>query len=162
MSWRDRLRPASFRGAGFHVELNVVASGRRIAMHEFPKRDRPYAEDMGRRARRHPVTAYLIQCERNGFDYVPERDELITALEAEGPGLLILPTLGEFEVVASEYNVTERRERGGYAEFEILFLESGQDIALRFVDDSAGLVGRRADEAADAAKRSLDTALESA
>ena len=94
MAWQDRLRPASFRGVEFHVEIGAVASGRRIAQHEFPKRDEPYAEDMGRRIRRHPVTAYFI-----GFDYQLGRDDLIVALEEEGPGLLVHPTLGEFHVV---------------------------------------------------------------
>jgi prophage DNA circulation protein len=162
MTWRARLLPASFRGAGFHVETNARASGRRIAMHEFPKRDDPYAEDMGRRARRHPVTAYIVQSVLNGFDYVPERDALIDALEAEGPGLLILPTLGEYSVVCAGYNVAERRERGGYCEFEIDFLESGDGVALRFFDDTAGLVEQKADDAGAAAAESLDRTLTSA
>jgi prophage DNA circulation protein len=51
--WRDVLlsQPASFRGVIFHVETGGKSSGRRTVTHEYPKRDDPYAEDMGRVAR---------------------------------------------------------------------------------------------------------------
>lgn len=153
-AWRDRLVPASFRGVQFHVELGALSGGRRIVMHEFAKRDDPYAEDMGRRARKHPVTAYLVSP-----DYQPDRDALRDALEEEGPGTLVHPTLGEFDVVASDYTVTERRERGGYCEFEMLFLEAGADVTTRFQDDTASVVGQKAGDADAAAKSSLDNAL---
>ena len=60
MAWRSRLMPAKFRGARFHVDTGVRESGRRIVPHEFPKRDVPYAEDMGRRAREFTVRGYII------------------------------------------------------------------------------------------------------
>ena len=40
-TWRQNLVPASFRGVEFHVEMGGVASGRRVARHEFPKRPFP-------------------------------------------------------------------------------------------------------------------------
>ena len=52
IAWRSKWMPAKFRNARFHVESAVRESGRRIVSHEFPKRDVPYAEDMGRRAAR--------------------------------------------------------------------------------------------------------------
>lgn len=118
--WKMQLVPASFRGAEFKIEVNSRASGRRVVLHEFPKRDQPYAEDMGRAARRFPVTGYVI-----GSDYKAQRDALIAALEAEGPGLLILPTLGEQIVQPREYAVREQRQAGGMAEFEMTFVEAG-------------------------------------
>lgn len=122
--WRDRLRPASFRGVEFHVEISARVGGRRIQMHEFPKRDQPYAEDLGRRGRLHPVTAYLI-----GGDYVFRRDDLVEALEREGAGALVHPTMGSFNVVCSTYNITERRERGGFCEIECQFMEAGARLS---------------------------------
>jgi prophage DNA circulation protein len=51
--WRDMLmQQASFRGVVFHVETGARLSGRRTVVHEYPKRNDPYAEDMGRAARR--------------------------------------------------------------------------------------------------------------
>src|SRR5690348_3948807 len=107
--WRDRLVPASFRGVQFHVEIQARSGGRRLAPHEYPKRDDPYTEDMGRRGRAFSITAYLI-----GPGFRDDRDALISALETEGPGLLRLPTGHAMQVLCSTYNAAERRERGGY------------------------------------------------
>lgn len=122
--WRLRLQPASYNGVQFHVETGVRTGGRRIALHEFPKRDEPYAEDMGRRAKRFTVQAYVI-----GPDYEDQRDALISQFEREGSGRLVLPTsFDEKTVVVETYSVTENRQRGGYAEFSITFVEAGKDL----------------------------------
>ena len=71
--WRKDLQPASFRGAFFHVETNSKENGRRIVVHEFPKKDLPYAEDMGRRAYEFSVRGYCIVYPK---DLVGERNEL--------------------------------------------------------------------------------------
>ena len=52
--------PASFNGARFHCEANARESGRRIVEHQFPKKELPYAEDMGRAAREFTVRGYCI------------------------------------------------------------------------------------------------------
>jgi prophage DNA circulation protein len=153
-AWRDRLVPASFRGVQFHVEAGALSGGRRIVMHEFAKRDDPYAEDMGRRARKYPVTAYLVSP-----DYTFDRDALIAALEQEGPGLLVHPTFGEFDVVAGDYTVSERRERGGHCEVEMLFLQAGSPVSTRFTDDSSAIVKERATDMQNETIRSLDSSL---
>jgi prophage DNA circulation protein len=118
------LVPAFFRMAPFHVDANSRTSGRRVVLHEFPKRDTPYAEDMGRSARRFPVTGYVI-----GPDYQIWRELLVLALEAEGPGLLVLPTLLQRDTILvqpREYTVRETRQAGGMAEFEMQFVEAGE------------------------------------
>lgn len=158
--WRERLGPASFNGVEFHCELQVRASGRRIARHEFPKRDLPYSEDMGRSARTFTIGAYVI-----GPNYVKQRDALIHELEREGPGYLILPTQMEFgspRVVVGPYAVTERRERGGYAEFEISFIEAGKDITTAVIGDTQSQVSAAAIAAINAAQDSAKTSMEAA
>src|SRR5262245_59263736 len=104
--WRERLRPASFRNAIFHVEVGGKTSGRRIALHEYPKRDTPFAEDMGRRTRVYDITGYVIEWDRQlGRDYTKPRDTLIEALEKEGPATLIHPTLhDDLKVVCERYS----------------------------------------------------------
>ena len=47
-SWREDLRPASFRGVPFLVDESHVVIGRRVVLHEYPLRDKPYAEDLGK------------------------------------------------------------------------------------------------------------------
>ena len=44
------LREASFKGAPFHVEETGGQFGRRTVLHEYPFRDLPYGEDLGRSA----------------------------------------------------------------------------------------------------------------
>ncbi|HEY2210277.1 MAG TPA: DNA circularization N-terminal domain-containing protein [Bradyrhizobium sp.] len=153
--WRSRLLPGSFNGVQFHVDVGARSSGRRIALHEFPKRDTPYAEDMGRRARRFSVTCYVL-----GPDYTFNRDALIEQFEQEGPGLLVHPTFGEQLVAVDQYSITERRERGGVADFEITFVEAGSNAFLGAFTDTQSTVAQAADDAKTAAKDSAKTNLE--
>jgi len=152
--WRDRLRPASFRGAVFYVEVGARSGGRRIAPHEFPKRDTPYPEDMGRKGRSFAVTAYCV-----GPDYQDQRDDLIFELETEGVGTLVHPTYGEFEVKNGVFNLVERRERGGYCEIEIPFFEAGEDAAFTVSDATQNQVQMSADGAEQAVAAGGDQGL---
>jgi prophage DNA circulation protein len=146
IAWRARLMPAMFRNARFHVDAGVRESARRIVPHEFPKRDVPYAEDMGRRAREFTVRAYIIVYPRNSGtndlqqkNYIPARDRLITALEEEGPAVLQLPLLGVLNVACSRYRITEDDRTGGYCVFDMTFVEFGQAPAEGTRQSAAGV-----------------------
>lgn len=152
--WRLRLLPASFRGARFNVEQGSRSGGRRIAFHEFPKRDQPYAEDMGRKGRRFQVSAYIV-----GPMYQMARDALCAALDAEGPGTLIHPTIPGGQYVCADYNVVERRQAGGMAEFDITFLEVGAAPNLASILDTAGQIMSKAAPVAPEAAKKLDSDL---
>jgi prophage DNA circulation protein len=177
--WRDNLRQASFRGVPFHVEVGAKSSGRRIVVHEYPKRDLPYAEDMGRRAKRFTITGYFIQYPNDQAalddssaaslllrrDYRLARDELIRALETEGPGALVHPTLqeayGDLMVVAEGYAASESRERGGFCVVDMQFVEvgsPGNDEPLR---DTQGPVDQLGSALGGVAAVTLDTTLQS-
>jgi prophage DNA circulation protein len=132
--WRDALLPASFRSAHFHCEAGSKENGRRIATHEFPKKELPYSEDMGRRAKAFTVRAYCIQFPFNmagqglelyNRDYRIARDLLLTALEIAGPGPLQLPSLPAENVVVTRYRWSEEERFGGYCLFDIEFVEFG-------------------------------------
>jgi prophage DNA circulation protein len=128
--WRDELQPASFRGALFFIEAGSKESGRRIVVHEFPKRDIPYAEDMGRRALQFTVRGYCITFPIDANDpyrrdYRLVRDALILQLETEGSGVLQLPTMKPFTVVCPQYRWTEEERLGGFCVFDMTFVESG-------------------------------------
>jgi prophage DNA circulation protein len=122
MAWRDTLREASFRGVRFLVESHELEGGRRGETHEYPQRDEPYAEDTGRRARRYELEAFVL-----GASYTPLRDQLVTALEAAGPGTLVHPYLGTTRVVVRAYRLTESTQDGGQAKFRITFEEAGRN-----------------------------------
>jgi len=148
-AWRDALQPASFRNARFHVETGRRENGRRIVVHEFPKKDTPYPEDMGRRAIQFTVRGYCITYPFDtadllyNTDYRKARDALITELEREGPGMLQLPTLTPMLVVNSQYSWAEEERYGGYCTFDMTFVEYGVPAQAK-PSSSANLAGAAA------------------
>jgi prophage DNA circulation protein len=151
IAWRRNWKPAMFRDKRFHVDANVRESGRRIVNHEFPKRDINYAEDMGKRAREFTVRGYIIVYPRDTEgalqkkNYIPARNQLIEALEQEGPGTLQLPLLGSMQVVCQRYRVTEETRLGGYCTFDMTFTEYGKAPAEGSRQSSGALQSSAAD-----------------
>ncbi|ABP60333.1 DNA circulation family protein [Enterobacter sp. 638] len=60
MTWKERLQDASFRGVPFKVKSEGASIGRRVETHEYPNRDKPYTEDLGKVTFRPDITAYII------------------------------------------------------------------------------------------------------
>ena len=60
MGYKERLQPASFRNVSFYVNAHTLEGGRRIVNHEFPDRDDPATEDMGRRSRSFAIEGHVI------------------------------------------------------------------------------------------------------
>lgn len=124
--WRDKYQQAKFRDAIFFVETGGRGGGRRVALHQYPKRNTPYAEDMGRSANRFLVQAYLI-----GPNYLDDKDNLIDALEADGPGMLRLPMpykMSDVQVMVQSYSISESRDKGGFCTVDMDFIEYGDPI----------------------------------
>ena len=121
MGWKEDLQPASFRGVPFHVTDDGGTGGRRGTLHEYPQRDNPYFEDMGRKGRGKTITGFVI-----GENYIQARDALLDALEAAGPGELIHPTFGSLTVSVPDFSYRQSNTEGGMCRFEISFLESGE------------------------------------
>lgn len=117
----DDLRPASFRGIAFQVDASEPAFGRRVQVHEYPQRDKPYVEDLGRATREIPITAFVV-----GEDYVEQAQALIGALEEPGPGTLIHPWLGEMKVSLKDLARVVFDRSLGLARIQMLFIESGE------------------------------------
>ena len=141
-AWRQDLMPASFSGARFHCESNARESGRRIVEHQFPKKELPYAEDMGRMARDFTIRGYCIvypydsEFTLYSRDYRVARDQLIAKLETEGPGVLQLPTQPSQLVVCPRYRLTEEERFGGYCVFDMTFQEYGYDPTQAAPDEA--------------------------
>lgn len=153
-AWRRSLRRASFRGAAFLVNTSDHETGRRAVTHEFPGRDVPYTEDLGRKARTHAVEAYVL-----GPDYMPARDALLQACEAEGPGRLITPWTGEAMVICTGCRLRESRADGGMATFSLTFAEAGEAASPGGAPMAGARASVRADDALDAADADLDRSL---
>lgn len=120
MSWRDQLQAASFRGVPFFVDSHEANLGRRVHVHEFPLRDKPFAEDLGRKARNLTVQAFVL-----GGSYMTARDRLVAAIEKSGPGLLVHPYLGELQCTVLECKLSESTAEGGLARFALTLVEAG-------------------------------------
>ncbi|TCK43981.1 prophage DNA circulation protein [Paraburkholderia sp. BL8N3] len=119
----DQLRPASFRGVPFVSLGGEGGFGRRNELHEYPLRDTPWVEDIGRGTRRFRSFGFVV-----GDDVIVQRDMLIAACEQEGPGALVLPTFGRRDVSLMDFRCIERWEKGRYFEFEFEFIEGGPRV----------------------------------
>lgn len=123
MPWRDRLQPASFRGAPFEIESHsAIAGGRRVQVHEYPGRDDPYTEDLGLRTGEYQIQGYLV-----GDDYMLARDRLVAACAKAGPGTLVHPYLGTLDVVCNECSVDESSREGRMARVRLSFTAAGRN-----------------------------------
>lgn len=143
----ENLRPASFRGVAFEVESHSESGGRRVELHEYPLRDTPYAEDLGKKAGKWQIEAFLV----NGKSgYAERRDKLREALNASGPGTLIHPYLGELSVSVDGYSLKETTREGGYCTFSISFVEAGQPVEPDVEKDTAANVLDKAEAAKEA------------
>jgi len=154
--WRANLQPASFRGVPFHVRADAKSGGRRLVPFEYPKKDTPYTEDMGRRVRRFRQAAYIIYSPALCNDYQTARDDLWKALEQEGPGVLVHPLMGVDTVEVDHYSMIETQERGGECVFEIEFIEAGTQAFANGTPDTNGKVTTQAQSAANAFQLSSD------
>jgi prophage DNA circulation protein len=133
----DNLRPASFRGIPFGVDASGFAGGRRTQVHEYPQRDKPYSQDLGRATRRVEFEAFVV-----GEDYLDQADRLLGALEEGGSGALMHPWLGSLTVNLLDYRVGF--DRGlGLAKFSLSFVEAGE-LAFPSAADSTALLSRQA------------------
>ncbi len=112
---------ASFRGVEFHVLGKSGAVGRRVVIDEYPLRDTPSSEDLGRKARRIAFDAYVMG--------PAARDALIRAVERAGDGVLIHPDFGRLVVVCEDCDYSETHDGGaGRISFRLAFVESGADL----------------------------------
>ena len=116
--WRDRKQGASFRGVPFWLDADSVNVGRRTQVHEFPQRDQPFVEDLGRRTREYKFTGFVV-----GDDCLSQRDKLLTALDTPGKGELVHPWFGRMSVTAGDCEVSHARNEMGMVRFSLVFID---------------------------------------
>lgn len=122
MSLFKELRPGSFRGVPFGVKGSGMAAGRRTQVHEYPQRDKPFAQDLGRATRDINVEAFVV-----GLDYIAQANRLLEALEKPGPGALVHPWFGTLTVAIKTDGARVEFDGGlGEAKFTLNFVESGE------------------------------------
>ena len=115
------LRSASFRGVPFQVNGADLGVGRRVQVHEYPQRDQPWVEDLGRATREMSFDGFLI-----GADYVDQANQLLAALETAGAATLVHPWLGSMQVCLSAPARVRFDSGLGMATVSMSFVESGE------------------------------------
>jgi prophage DNA circulation protein len=123
MSWRDDLRPASWRGIDFGVLTAEGRFGRRTVVHEYAYRDAVWVEDLGRGPRRLQLLGFLV-----GDDVAAQQEAMIEAAEQEGAGELVHPQLGLLRVTLVEFGTSVRHDLGRVVELHMLFIEAGERL----------------------------------
>lgn len=149
-----KFQTGSFRGAKFFLEQVESEFGRRTVDREYPKRDDPHSEDLGRKQREYTFDAFVL-----GADYESMRDALIAACDTAGPGALIHPYLGRIDVVCKMCKVRERKDTLGMASFSLTFKEAGKLIYPAASADNATAMANAASAVTAASATDLNNKL---
>lgn len=138
----EHLRPASWRGVPFEVNGDDAEFGRRVVVHEYPQRDKPYVEDLGRKTRKFALDAWVCAHVDNGFDPWAARDALVAAIEEGDVGTLVHPFWGSLQGHISNVKVKQTSTvNGGYVNLQMDFVESGElEFRASAVADTEGQV----------------------
>ena len=139
----ERLSVATFKGVRFACNDTATTVGRALIKHEFANSDKNNVEDQGLIPRSYQLTAIIF-----GDNYESERDQLLSAIESSGGGVLIHPFYGRIEnAVALPVTFNETVKRLGRVEIPITFELS----------DSEGIpaVGRQSSSGITSLKNSL-------
>lgn len=159
MTWRDRIGDgtAEFRGVVLYLERGSISPGRRVEVHEYPLRDEPYAEDLGRKAREWQITGYLV-----GDDYDAQRNRLADALELPGAFEMRHSYYGTHQVVVTgDARITESTREGGMARVTLTVVRADDKPRYpRAVADTQKVVEDRAESAFDALQAEFEEQFE--
>lgn len=136
------LLPASFRGAPFAVLSDETGGGRRVAVHQYPGRDEPWAEDMGRAARTFRFRGFIVDNDIvfAGGPIQLQRALLLAALEKSGPGTLTHPTLGILNVSVARFSLGQDLGASTMSTVDIEFVESGKKSFPSLLSTGSGLL----------------------
>ena len=115
-----KLQHFKFRGVEFDGLESRLSGGRRVVLHEYPQRDDPSTDDMGRKARKWSIHAFLA-----GTEIQKRRKQLLEACEKSGSATLVHPILGNLNVICETYDITDTISAKSYTEFSMEFIDAG-------------------------------------
>jgi prophage DNA circulation protein len=142
MGWRDRYQQGSFRGVPFQIESGDDERAQRIVIHEAPARDKPFIENLGKKANRFTVEAFLL-----GDDYLEQRDSLQNACSQAGTGVLVHPYYGTLNVHCESVRTRHDRSEMRMVRISMSFVEVGELIPFISSIDTSTKVYLSANEA---------------
>lgn len=138
-TWRERMTPASYKGARFWVESTNSAGGRRVSLKRLAGGGAAgiVPVDLDEEPDEVDVTAFVF-----GDDYDLLRDRLEAALREGGAGPLVLPTRGTRTArITRGPQTTEQRDERGYCLIRFTaYLEPLEATGLRATPDTGAVV----------------------
>lgn len=143
-SWKNRFsrdefkgttNNASFKDVPFIMSRSEGDFGRRTADHEFPQKDVPYTEDLGKKIRRYTIEGRVL-----GGDYLTQRDNLLRVCEEEGVGVLIHPYYGSLNVICKGFRPRDTKAELRTCTFQLVFVEEGEFTFPISVPDTEAIV----------------------
>jgi prophage DNA circulation protein len=152
--WLATLWSASFKGYPIHIEKDGESGGKRVVIHEFPMRDDPFLEELGKSPRQFDVTAYIV-----GDAADASAIAFAEVCDSAGPGLLVLPTHGPRLVQCLSFDRERSKDRHGYIAFRLKFVREGAGSALISVPALANAVSIAVSDLASVAGALLPLAL---
>lgn len=141
------LRPAALRGLPFYVQVSEDEPTRRWVSHEFPGRDDPWHEDLGKKTRSYSLEGLLI-----GADVVLQAKAFAAAADAPGPATLLHPWYGPVEVVVIECRIRHDVNEARVARIALKLERAGRRPAPQLSADGIGRVLSEADRLLTAAQ----------
>lgn len=113
-------RKASFKDVEFEIENIQMECGNRLVTHEYPQQDTPYIENLGNKAKKITVQAWVI-----ADDAYDRRNALLKAVEEKEPGTLVIPSIGEIEVYCEACSYSEDPMVRRKVAFTLSFVQTG-------------------------------------
>lgn len=124
MTWAsDNIRPASWRGIRFHTEAEDAEWTRATVVHQYPKRETVWVEDLGGGKNPIALSGFL-----EGDDVLDQLAAMVAAAQRPGPGELIHPTLGRRTVTCVGFGSATQWDQGRKVALKFTFIESGPRI----------------------------------
>jgi prophage DNA circulation protein len=153
MLWLNYLKIASFKQIPFKVDNSDIASGRRAVIHEYPQKEKVFAEDLGKNMREIRLEGWVI-----GENYSIQRDALLNACEEPSAGMLVHPYLGTLTVICTNVTVRESTSEGRMARFSFTFVETPRIASSQSALDPAFQFNNQINEALSTQKNLFNQA----
>lgn len=149
--WRDRLRQNAWLNAPFEYVSHTINVGWRLQTHQYPERDTPWTQNLGRDAESLTVVGYV-----SGHDYDIRRDAVLKAAREGSTGTLVLSRVGPIQAELKSCSCAESVADGGKATFTFQFVEPGKRELPAWERDTSGLLASSVQSVESSARDDFD------
>lgn len=138
---------ASFRGVKFFIESADDKFGRMTVKHQFPNREKPFVEDMGKKLDSFQIDGYVV-----GDDHLDQKDNLKNTSLIPGMGTLIHPFYGTIQVFCDDFQVRQIANEKRFTRIQFSFTEAGEPVVLDVAQKTQNIVSAKTSVSIDSIK----------